>query len=149
MSFIKAPSNPVSAFFVRHSHTNTSVAPALISPWLLCLWAWLWLLRAGFSWRTFSGLIAGCCRNNSPILPCLCPPSLSLIKPGILCGQRMIWVSLLMWQETCFLCGLVFCWLSSLLGWLVCHEKLHPYLFSFSFILERPKKSLLIMVGSP
>lgn len=122
---------------------------SLISPWFLCLSAWLWLLRAGFALCTFSALTAGYCRNNSPTLPCLFPPSLSLIKPGTLCTQRMIWVSLLTWQETYFLCGLVFCWLSRLLDWLVCHEKLHPYLFSFSFILNRPKRSLLIVAGSP
>lgn len=132
-----------------HSHTHTSAAPALISPWFLCLWAWLWLLRAGFALCTFSPLAAGYCRNHSPTLPCLFPPSLSLIKPGTLCTQRMIWVSLLTWQEAYFLCGLVFCWLSRLLDWLLCHEKLHPYLFSFSFILNRPKRNFLIVVDSP
>lgn len=110
-----------------------SLSLALVGKSRICLVHFLWCF----------------CRNDSPTLPCLFPPSLSLIKPGTLCRQRMIWVSLLMWWDTYFHCGLVFCWLSRLLDRLVCHEKLHPYLFSFSFILERPKRSLLIVVVSP
>lgn len=104
---------------MRHSYTNTNLAPALISSWLLCLWAWLWLLRAGFAWCTFSGSTEITAETTAPHSPACFHLCLSLIKPGTWWRQRMIlgqladvtrnffslWISFLLAQQAAGLAG--------------------------------------------
>lgn len=146
--FIQAPTNPVCAFFMMHSHTHTGVAPVLISPWFLCLSLAL-VAESSICLVHFLWFNCRLLQEQQPhtALPVSTFPVFDqtwhIMHTEDDLGQLAdmtrnlfsLWISFLLAQQAAGL---------ACVPW-----EAAPLLISFSFILGRPKRSLLIVVGSP